>query len=334
MKHLFTPPLILTTFLVATASLFSAALFGQQPAQSNMTLLARALVAQIPDINGEVGKPDEVGEHLFRCTIQELEGSSATLQVYRYKRPAAPTDLALVAYDIHDFPIASFLKCFALDHKTGALEEVDLPFEIAPPYHFNRDEFDEDHGYWRTGYHILDNGNVLISGSPGMSCYCVMVARWDGKGNFTLFKRASYDIYVDLDDNNPETERYIQNVVRPNFQRINAISTWEYIEEGENRQLSTEGATITYYYSADGLEKAIAKRYDETGAKTVEYYFHERKLSFIYDVTTLRSGAKTERRWYFKGNNCIRGLGDNGAKPTSAQLEEDYSLFHSIIGLY
>ena len=331
-------------FLTLTAALFFlTASYGQQSSQSNMKTLVRALAAQIPEINGTIGEPDELGENYFRCNMEDQEGGSATLQMYRYKRPAAATDWVLVAYDIHDFPIAAWLKCFTLDRKSGALAEVELPFRLLHPSQFDKEEFGEDHGYWRTGYTIFDNGNVLIDASPGMSYHCVMIARWDGKGSFRLFRRAGYDYMNDeVGADNAETEKYVQNVVRPNFQRINAIKKWEYIEKKENFDLSLEGATLTYYYSENGLEKIVAKLLGETFGSTIEYYFLDGRLSFIYDATTrygippmhrealLSEGykdipdTKIERRWYLKGYNCIRGIGDNGKKLTPQQIEDEF----------
>ena len=332
-----------TIFLAVTAALtISTASFGQQTSPGDMSALARALVEHIPEIDGAIVKTEKIGENLIRCEMQEAEGSGATLQIYRYKRPAAATDWVLVSYDISGFPAGAWIKCFTLDRKTGALAETELPFKLLPPMQFDREEFDEDHGYWRTVCRMYDNGNVLIDALPGMSYHCVMLVRYD-KGAFTTFRRAGYGVFAEPGDDNAETERYVQNVVRPNFQRINAIGKWAYVEEKDIDSLSTGGATHTCYYSDRSLEKMILKLYGETGRKTVEYYFLDGQLSFIYDVTTPNGApnTKTERRWYLKGNTCIRGIGDDGKKLTPVQTEEEfldgdrgaYSLYMKMIEL-
>jgi len=274
--------------------------------------------------------------------MQDKEGGSATLQVYRYTRPAAASDLALITYDIHDAPIASWLKCFAIDRKTGAFTEAEIPFTLLPASQFNREAFAEDQTYWRAGYTIFDNGNVLIDASPGMAWSCLMLVRHDEKGAFRLFRRAGYDaVNMEITADDAETEKYVQSVVRPNFQRINAINQWEYVEEKERP--SPEVATLTCYYSDNGLEKMVAGIAGATRQSVIEYYFLDGQLSFIYDVTTRQgaSATKTERRWYLNAATCIRGIGDNGAKLTPAQIEKEFldsdtgafSLYQSIIKL-
>ena len=333
------------TFLAVTAALaISISSFGQQSSQSDMKALARALVEFVPEIDMAIVKMEERSKNNICCFLQGIEEDDViTLQIYRYQRPAAATDLAVAAFDIVGAGLLSWVRCFSIDRKTGALAETKLPFEIPPPSQFS-EEFGEDHGYWHIGCSMFDNGNLLIDASPGMSYHCLMLARHNGNGAFTLFKRAAYNNYADPGEDNAETEKYVQNVVRPNFQRINAISKWAYVEAKDIYDLSTEGAKHTCYYSESGLEKIVVKLYGETGAKTIEYYFLDRKLSFVYDVATNNAtNAKTERRWYLKGFNCIRGIGDNGKKLTPAQIEEEflygggdngaYSLYTGIIGL-
>jgi hypothetical protein len=344
-------------FLTLTAALsISIVSFGQPSAQSDMTAVARSLAALIPELDGKTVAPKETGEHYLRGNFNDDELGTITLQLHRYRRPAATSDWVLVVYDVENLPIETWLKCFTLDRATGTLAAAELPFEILPPSRFDRDEFGEDHGYWRTSYTISDNGDVLITGSPGMAWFCTMIARWDGKGFFTVFRRAGYDVNIEVATDNAETERYVQNVVRPNFQRINAIDKWAWIEEKYSSDVALEGATLNYYYSADGLEKIVAFLSGESYKSVVEYYFLDGQLSFIYDVTTKYSvpsyvertadtppDTKTERRWYLKGSTCFRGIGDNGQKLTPAQIEKEFydraggygafPLYMSIIGL-
>ena len=312
----------LFTFLITTAQLL--VLFGQPSVQNDITLLTHTLVGLIPSITGEVGKPDKVGENFFFRTFQVEEGLTATLQVYRYKRPAADTDWLFVSHKLHEVAPESFLNCYALNRQTGAITQIELPFDIPSPSRFNKEEYDENQDYHRIEYTISENGNVLILASPGMGSYCVMLLKWDGKSNFSLFKRSSYDSWMEVDDNYPDSDLYIQNVIRPNVQRINTTSTWDFIEEKEHFDFSIEGASLTYYYSARILEKIVAKIFDQTGSKTVEFFFLNTKLSFVYEVTTFKSGTKTERRWYLNGGYIIRGIGDNGVKLSFDQMNQEF----------
>jgi len=279
--------------------------FGQQTPQNDIASITHGLALQIPEIEWMLKDPVETGEHYLHYDAFSEESGRITLQIYRYKRPAATTDLVLVSHDIQYFPAGAWLECFTHDRRTGVLCHVELPFELPP----------SEQGYWRTAYTIFDNGNVLIEASPDMSFHCVMLARWDGKERFTLYKRAGYDhMQMEVGKDDAQAERFVQNVLRPNFQRINATTQWAWIEEG---------ASHTHYYSNNGLEKTVAKLFGEMHESVVEYYFLDGQLSFVYDVTT-HNGVKTERRWYINGNTCFRGLGNNGQKLSPAQIEEEF----------
>lgn len=340
--------------IVVVLWLGMVSVFGQQPAKYDMETIVRVLAEQIPEINRKLPQPDTIEGHYILYNIEDKEIGSARLQIYRYQRPSETTDQVLVAYDIHNFPAAAWIQCYTLDRKTGVFTPDKLPFELLPPCCFDKEEFDEDHNYWRIAYTIFDNGNVLITASPGMSYQCVMLARWDGKKSFTLYKRAIYDYTnMEIGKDDAQTEQYVQNVVRPNFQRINDISRWVYIEKKENLNLTLEGSKLTYYYSNTGLEKMVANLYGESFGSVIEYYFIDGILSFIYDITTQYSvsifeapdkthqDTKTERRWYLKGNACIRGIGDKGQKLTPEQIREEFlgdgrgvfSLYAKIINL-
>jgi len=278
---------------------------GQQPPQSDMPAIAHRIAVQIPEIAWTINNPTKTGVHYLSYDAYSDQSGRVAMQVYRYRRPSATTDLILVSHDIEYFPAGAWLECFTHDRRTGALTPTELPFELPP----------SEQGYWRTAYTIFENGNVLIHASPGMSSHCVMVARWDGKESFALYKRASYDhIDMELGKDDAQAERYVQNVIRPNFQRINATTKWAWVEEG---------ASHTHYYSNNGLEKTVVKLQGNTYECVVEYYFLDGLLSFVYDITT-QNGVKTERRWYINGNTCFRGVGNNGQKLTPAQIEEEF----------
>ena len=194
-------------------------------------------------------EPAELTSRYIRFRIRDEEGNKEDLKIYRYERPDAETDFVLVDDE-------RMLRCFTLNRNTGALTAAELPFELLPPAQFNNEEFDEEHGYWRVNGDFSEKGDILITASPGMSYLCSMVARHDGKSGFTLYKRAGYDfVSIEITNDNAEKEKYVQNIVRANFQRINAIAKWTWVEEGFCFVNSTEGANLVFYYSNSGLEK-------------------------------------------------------------------------------
>ena len=210
---------------------------------------------------------------------------------------------------------------------TGTLTETDLPFTIPPAHEFDSEEFDEEQTYWRSEYTICKNGDVVISASPSMNAICVTLAHRDKNGSFTLYKRGIDFSYGEPVEDDDAAEKYVQNAIRPNFQRINAMNKWAWIDTKTVEDITPQETTLTYYYSENGLEKIVAKLQNET----VEYYFLDRYLSFIYS----KSDAGEERRWYVKKGSCFRGIGDNGKKlsPDARETEygEAYSLFSKII---
>jgi hypothetical protein len=240
---------------------------------------------------------------------------------------------------------------------TGKFTIAEFPFQLLPPAHFDKEAFGEDAGYWRADYLIFDNGDVLIKASPAMSYGCVMLARRDGSDGYTLFRRAGYDyMNVEIASENDETEQYIQNVILPNIQRINAIEKWAYVEQKESFLLSLEGASLEYFYSANGLEKITADLFGETYECRIEYYFLDGRLSLIHDITTrydsdkydadpdeVMTTTEIERKWYMNGHSCIRGAGENGQKLTPTEIRDEFletegnkgvfSLYISILSL-
>ena len=310
--------LSLKAFIAATALFFFTSAFAQQPQSldADMRTIAHALIAEIYNTYDDV-EPAEVTSRYIRFRIRDDEGNKQELNMYWYERPAGATDIVLVNNYL-------MLRCFTFNRNTGALTAAELPFELLPPSQFNKDEFDEDHNYWRVNGSFSEKGDILITASPGMSYLCSILARHDGNGGFTLHRRAGYDfVSFEIAEDNAEKEKYVQNVVRPNFQRINAITKWTWVEEGLCLIGSTEHAKLVLYYSHNGLEKIVAKLNDKTYDRVIEYYFLDGLLSFVYDVT-IQSGTKTERRWYLKNNTCFRGIGDNGKKLTPSQIEAEF----------
>ena len=97
-----------------------------------------------------------------------------------------------------------------------------------------------------------------------------------------------------------------------------------YIEEKEYKEPALENARLTYYYSGNGLEKIVARFKGRPYTCNIENYLLDGRLSFIHDDTRYtESGETVERRWYFRGDTCIRGIGDNGGKLTPTQIEAE-----------
>ena len=331
-----------TILFTAAAIFISTALYSQQPAgQNDITSIARTLAKQIPEINGKFDVklsaantcPKDWSEEQkknylsYSAKYMDEYGTEENkkLQMYRYERPRLATDLVVIIYST-DYYYPAIFKWFACDRKTGALTESKEPLN-----YFDKKVYDA-FGGWRYECSIRGDGTIEIEAAPSMSETNHAIISWDKtKGNFT-FKRKSRGLYYGSDgedfvEDNAEMEKYVQNVLRPNFQRINAVKSWAQVRKknlsgsgyvGEDDWLSDAG--LTCYYSKEGLEKAVLKIPKKA---TYEYYFLNKSLSFVYYAAYDKAGAvATERRWYLK-NGCFRGIGDKGKKLTPAQIEED-----------
>ena len=343
----------------------------------DITAIANALAAQVPEINAEYrykdmydDTSDEVLKHYLYYFNEGTDLSEGTgrdwitaLKMYWYKRPAEANDIVLVSY--FDGSVQGFqpwLKCFRFDRKTGVLTAADLPFTIRRREfaieNDRRREFstranqtpdvENDTAMWRMDYKIGSNGNVVISASPDMATKYVAIVRWDKQTGFTVYKRGRYNSRITIADDNAETENYTQTVIRPNFQRINATNKWAWIEKKESWELSLEGALLTYYYSAAGLEKIVAELFGESYKAVIECYFLDGQLSFIYEKTQKYTKSPyedddfdpdkdftlEERRWYIKDDACFRGIGNDGKRLTPAEMEEEFLGDESNLGAY
>ena len=303
----------------------------------NIQTIALTLAAQVPEINEHYDydfSGDENDEwdlyekqYLYRYTKQANDAERRKLQLYWYERAEAAIDWVMVSYvDGTTQGYHPWLKCFTFDRKTGALNEAELPFAIPSAYEFDNNEFTADHAYWRTGYTILMDGSIVILASPSMNATCVMLARWDEKGDFQLFKRGISLSNSEPVEDNADAEQYVQNVILPNVQRIEAIENWTWTEEKDVWDISLEGTQLTYYYSSGGLEKIIASLAGEYYSATITYYFLNRYLSFVVSETNkypenLYSDdfnpdeavyTLIKRKWFMKDGFCFRGVGNNG----------------------
>ena len=338
------------SIIIRTALLMiTVTAFGQPAAKTNIQTIARTLATQVPEINYEykrIYSSDDNGgwdidEKHYLCRYTESdEYGRKELQMFWYERPATANDLILVGYKDEFIPgFHPWLKCFDYDRKTAALKEVELPFNIPSAHEFDKEEFEEGHPYWRTDYTICETGDVVISAAPSMNANCVMVFRWDKKGSFALYKRGINIDYVgEPIADNAEAEQYVRTVIRPDFQRINAINNPAWTDKKTVWDISLEGVNLIYCYSEKGLEKITASLFGETYNTTVEYYFSNLYLSFIYSITKKYTKSQydddfnpekdfnlEERRWYIKDGFCFRGIGNNGRKLSPAEIEEEFN---------
>lgn len=70
--------------------------------------------------------------------------------------------------------------------------------------------------------------------------------------------------------------------VRDNYKRINSKTNWDSVKQKDLHQ-STEGGTVSYYYSNDQIEKIIVRQYGENNQWLNEYYIVNRELTFVLE---------------------------------------------------
>ncbi|MCL2072557.1 MAG: hypothetical protein FWH18_01435 [Marinilabiliaceae bacterium] len=334
-KSAFRHDLLLTAgfnlLLTIAAVLFLTVSCGQQQSktQNKATMpidihsIAKMLAEQVPEINEKYDityssdnnseKEIDLKHYLYRYTNNDSEYDRRKLQMFWYELPTADKDLVFVSYvDGSVYGFHPWLKCFTFDPKTSALKETETPFVIPSPREFDKEEFDDTNEYWRSEFNILNDGSIVISASLSMNATCLMLVNWNKNDGFKLYKRGiniSYGTPIEDDSN---AELFVRNFIRPNFQRINAIEKWKWIDKKTIRDRSLEGANIEYFYSNDGLEKIVVSCSNENSNTTYEYYFLNHYLSFVFSTKKENSGQVKERRWYIKEGFCFRGIGDNG----------------------
>ena len=331
------------TFLTVAAVLITlVAAYGQQSAKySDINAIARVLAKEIPEINAKYDVqlsaahtcPKEWSEeqkknYLSYYTEQKDEHgfkeSVKKIQMYRYERPHLATDLVVVIYteDYHDYDAV----WYACDRKTGALTKREMPLNNFDKKAYNL------FGGWRKECDIRPDGNIKIEVAPSMQETNNALICWDKTKEKFTFKFTSRGGDYGCGDgdetekDNAEMEQYVQKVIRPNFQRINAVKNWVLVQKidlsdyvGDDDLLSN--AELTCHHSEEGLEKAVVKIPKKA---MYEYYFLNKSLSFVYYAAYDKAGAvATERRWYLK-NGCFRGIGDKGKKLTPAQIKEEF----------
>lgn len=104
---------------------------------------------------------------------------------------------------------------------------------------------------------------------------CIAIAGCNTAENKTASKQEGIDnIVVDAGEG-------IQ-LIRDNFQRINAIMKWGAVDTADVDE-SAEGGEILYYYHNDSLQKMVLNVYGETGKRIAEYYLLKGDLSFVIE---------------------------------------------------
>ena len=326
-------------FLTAIVAMLTLTVYGQQPAKyDDINAIARVLAKEIPEINAKYDKklssahtcPKEWSEEVKKNYLSyygkpDEYDWKKKLQMYRYERPHLATDLVVVTYaeDYYGYG----MWWYACNRKTGALTEQEIPLN-----YFDKIVFSNFSG-WRNECDIHPDGNIEIVVAPSMQETNYAMIFWDKTKEKFTFKLKSYGGYYGCGDggetekDNAEMEQYVQEVIRPNFQRINGIKKWTLVEKkdvsgyGGYGEDWLENVEITCYFSEDGLEKAV---FNVPQKVTYEYYFIDKNLSFVYHALYDDTGSTAkERRWYLK-NGCFRGVGDKGKKLTPTQIKDEF----------
>ena len=328
-KQMKTFPLTVVTALLVVAAYGQGQQHQPKQGQTGIVAITRALAAHVPEISDdyEVKNESHTNYLWYYTTGMDEYGLEANkkLQIYRYERPASASDLVVVSYfNELEEPSHPGLRWFEYNRQTGVLKEARQPFTIPLPVAFNK-KLEADN-YWRMDYQISSDGNILINANPDMNGVCIAAVCWNKtKGDFTFYKRGVFVPVTTVGEDNATAEQYVRDIVRPNYQRINNITNWTYTEEKERFDMALENALLTYYYSGNELEKIVARFKGEPYSCVIEYYLLDGHLSFIHDITRYTaSGETVERRWYFRGDTCIRGLGDKGEKMTPTQIKEEF----------
>ena len=66
-----------------------------------------------------------------------------------------------------------------------------------------------------------------------------------------------------------------------NFKRINSLTKWDSIVS-KGLDMSLEGGYVDFYYANSRLEKALVRYYGESWQQIKEYYFLDKKPSFVF----------------------------------------------------
>jgi len=107
--------------------------------------------------------------------------------------------------------------------------------------------------------------------------------------------------------------------IREEYKIINSDTSYLIIEK-DLEDLSTEGGTLVSYYKKNILKKAVILIYGEMGKKTMEYYYKNGNVIFVfvkeyfYDSPIYDEGFKIsytdDNRYYFHQNKLIKWIDD------------------------
>ena len=116
--------------------------------------------------------------------------------------------------------------------------------------------------------------------------------------------------------------------IRSHYATINKkLSRYRKVKK-ELSGMSAEGGALEAYLEGDSIRKIVATHYGEMGKAVEEFYYWDDQLIFVFrrdsQYDKPLSGkivSNKENRFYFKDNQLIRWVGENGKQITSKQPE-------------
>lgn len=90
--------------------------------------------------------------------------------------------------------------------------------------------------------------------------------------------------------------------IRENFNRINSISNWTYIDTHKLRKTTGTGEA-KFYYQNGQLEKIITRHFGDRSQHLTEYYLLNKHLSFVFEKSEI-----LEERSYFENGYLIHKI--------------------------
>ncbi len=241
-----------------------------------------------------------------RCKIRknnllyEDEATYAKVALHRYyDSQGSSQTLALIhASDGNTFT----LSFYRYDVKSKQLHTLKPFFEPAGRADFMLPR--EGMGYWRMGASFLEDGTIVVDASPAMAIVDYYVYRWNGAHNrFDRYFHGNVPITVFLDDTYTEKEaqKYIGKEIRPWVQDFNL----DKIKWVSSKSYHRKGVDFTAFYdSTNCILKAVYKSALDGMEQTVEYYFKDARLVFVYSQADCEIG-RIEERFYLKDHHLI-----------------------------
>ncbi len=291
-------------------------LCGVRGFAQSMPELARKIAAVSP--NSPISHLD-----FSRCKIRknnllyEEKSTDAKVALHRYYGSQGTTQiLALIeSADYHEFT----LSFYRYDVKHKQVQALNLFFQPA-----RREDFQiADNGapgYWRQGASFLEDGTIVVDASLSMAYTDYYVYRWNAsREQFDRYFHGvvpSTIIYMDETGSEREAQKYISQEIRPWVQDFNLGN----IKWASSKSRHRNGVDFkTFYDRSNRILKAMYKGSIDGMIVTVEYFFKDTELIFIYSQTDCGAGC-IEERFYLRGNVLIYYKGN----PLEGTPEERY----------